>query len=380
MNSKLFVEKNLGKIEEALTPLVAYMENPNIIDFDEDIISIVYYLITHNQKLTKLSLYLIQYLYKYCEKIQGLLLDMYELVNAYLAYGTEFILSNEIYLNGIYKVFEEGIKNTKYKNSPLFSCLLIQTWIINRSKIPENLTNIILQGVNEIMKEYNKSKSLSEDNYNFLGFVTTILSSLINYPNIIITALTRTNNANSLKYWLKIIDDVDEPGFEYEIKIIIYSLCMIIKKGIIKNDINDLLNMSIDLLKTQEYNSKYEIRKNEKKKYLKINFEDDSEQSDDDKEDEYENNEYNEIKDLIEKTINPIKNMDEYKIFNELLLYLKNFENTVYSNWEKTLDENRKALVNKLFGTKRINITEGEKNFQVPRRIVSIKRPSNNNQ
>ena len=154
---------------------------------------------------------------------------------------------------------------------------------------------------------------------------------------------------------------------------------MIIKKGIIKNDINDLLNMSIDLLKTQEYNSKYEIRKNERKK-IRINFEDDSDQSDEDKEDEDEKNEYNEIKDLIEKTINPIKNMDEFKIFNELLLYLKNNENSVYSNWEKTLDEKRKALVNKLFGTKRINITEGEKNFQVPRRIVSIKRPSNNNQ
>ena len=383
MDSKIFVEKNLTQIEEALTPLVAYMDDPSKIDFDEDIISIMYYLITHNQKLTKLSLDLIQYLYKYCEKIQGLLLDMYELINAYLAYGTDFILSNEVYLNGIYKVFEEGIKNTKYKNSPLHSCLLIQTWIINCSKIPEkiveNLINIILQNINEIMKEYNKSKSLGEDDYNFLGFVTTILSGLINYPNIIISALTRTNNANSLKYWLKIIDDVDEPGFEYEIKIIIYSLCMIIKKGIIKNDINDLLNMSIDLLKTQEYNSKYEIRKNERKK-IRINFEDDSEQSDEDKEDEDEKNEYNEIKDLIEKTINPIKNMDEFKIFNELLLYLKNNENSVYSNWEKTLDEKRKALVNKLFGTKRINITEGEKNFQVPRRIVSIKRPSNNNQ
>ena len=35
---------------------------------------------------------------------------------------------------------------------------------------------------------------------------------------------------------------------------------MIIKKGIIKNDIYDLLNMLIELLITQEYNSKYEIK------------------------------------------------------------------------------------------------------------------------
>ena len=45
---------------------------------------------------------------------------------------------------------------------------------------------------------------------------------------------------------------------------------MIIKKGNIINDINNLLNISIALLKTQEYNSKYEIRKNERKKYVKI--------------------------------------------------------------------------------------------------------------
>ena len=64
---------------------------------------------------------------------------MYELINAYLAYGTDYILTNEIYVNGIYKIFEEGIKNTKYKNSPLFSCLYIQTWIINCSKITEKI-------------------------------------------------------------------------------------------------------------------------------------------------------------------------------------------------------------------------------------------------
>ena len=39
---------NMQKIEEALSPLVAYMDNPNKIDFDEDIISITYYLIIHN--------------------------------------------------------------------------------------------------------------------------------------------------------------------------------------------------------------------------------------------------------------------------------------------------------------------------------------------
>ena len=36
MDSKIFVEKNLTQIEEALTPLVAYMDDPYKIDFDEE--------------------------------------------------------------------------------------------------------------------------------------------------------------------------------------------------------------------------------------------------------------------------------------------------------------------------------------------------------
>ena len=36
MDSKLFSEKNLAQIEEALTPLVIYMEDPYKIDFDEE--------------------------------------------------------------------------------------------------------------------------------------------------------------------------------------------------------------------------------------------------------------------------------------------------------------------------------------------------------
>ena len=384
MHSKIFVVKNLAQIEEALTPLVEYMTDPNKIDFDEDIVSIIYYLIIHNQQLTKLSLAVIGHLYKYCEKIKGLLLDMYELINAYLAYGTDIILSNESYMEGIYKVFEQGLKNDKFKNGPFFTCLLIQTWVLNCTKIPQNLVqnlaNIILKDIETILIEYKSSRTLGEDNYNFLGDVTVILSCLINYSNIIIPFLSQNNNGNAIKLWLEIINKEDEPGFEYEIKIIIYSISLIIQRGIIKNDINDFLNLSIELLKSQEYNAKYEIKKNDKKA-LNLHFEkDDDEQSEDDKDENVEDNDYNEIKDLISKTINPIKDMDEFKIFNELLLYLKNNDNGVYSNWESTLDDKKKSLVNKIFGTKRVNITMGDNNnVKVPRRILSIKRSQTNN-
>ena len=360
------------------------MSEPNKIYFDEDNVSVIYYLIIHNQKLTKVSLGVIGHLYKYWEKIKGILLDVYELINAYLAYGTDIILSNVNYMEGIYKVFEQGLKNNKFKNWPFFTCLLIQTWVFNYNKIlqiiMQNLVNIIFKYIETIFIEYNKSHTLGEDNYNFLGDVTVISSCLINYSNIIIPFLSQNNNGNAIKLWLEIINKEDEPGFEYEIKIIIYSISLIIQHGIIKNDINDFLNLSIELLKSQEYNAKYEIKKNDKKA-LNLRFEkDDDEQSEDDKDENLEDTDYNEIKDLISKTINPIKDMDEFKIFNELLLHIKNNDNMAYSNRESTLDDIKKALVNKIFGTKGVNITIGDNNnVKVPRRILTIKCSQNSN-
>ncbi len=84
---------------------------------------------------------------------------------------------------------------------------------------------------------------------------------------------------------------------------------------------------------------------------------------------------------MIKNTINPIKDIDEFKMFSELLLFLKNNKNDIYNRWENSLDQKRKDEVNKLFATKRINIqTKENENVQIPRRIVTIKRKLNNNQ
>ena len=208
-----------------------------------------------------------------------------------------------------------------------------------------------------------------------------ILCGLINYSNVIISQLQKTNNENSLKDWLQILIKENEAGFEYEIKIIIYSICIIIQKGIINGDIQYLLNICIKLLKCQENNAKFEFKKKMKKE-LNVNFVEDDEDSDHDEGDDTEGEmtDLREIKDLIKKTINPIKDIDEFKMFSELLIFLKNNKNDIYSLWENTLNEKDKNDVNNLFATKRINIqTNKNDNIQIPRRIIKIKRNQNNN-
>ena len=390
MHNDRFVINNTPLIEEALTPLVNYMDNPTKIEFDEDIVTIIYLIIINNKKITPLAFNLIKNLYKYCEKVGGLLLDLYMLINAYLAYGTEQILSNEDFFIGILSVFNSGIKGPKFKNSAFYTCILIQTWLINCTKLPNNnigeLISNIMKKINMIFVNYQNTESIGDELYNYLGYLTLILCGLINYSNIIITELQKFNNIYLLNDWLQILIKENEAGFEYEIKIIIYSICIIIEKGIINGDIKFiqyLLNISIQLLKCQENNAKFEYKKKIKKE-LDLNFlEDDDEDSDNlDEGDDTEGElmEYREIRDLIKKTINPIKDIDEFKMFRELLIFLKNNKNDVYSMWENSLNEQQRNDVHKLLATKRINIqTNKNNNVQIPRRIVTIKRTINNN-
>ena len=237
MYNKKFVINNTQLIEDSLNPLVNYMENPKKIEFDEDIITIIYLIINHNKKVTPLSLSLTKNLYKYCDKSGGILLDLYMLVNAYLAYGTEAILSNEEYLLGIINLFNSGIKAIKFRNSPFYSCILIQSWIANCINLPKDiineLFNNIIKHIISIFENYYHTKSIGDDAYNYLGYVTSILCGLINYSPIIISLLQKTKSENCLKDWLELIVKENKPGFEYEIKIIIYSISLVIQKGIL---------------------------------------------------------------------------------------------------------------------------------------------------
>ena len=387
MHNEKFVINNTQLIENSLAPLVKYMDNPSKIDFDEDIITIIYLIINHNKKVTPLALSLIKNLYKYCDKSGGVLLDLYMLVNAYLAYGTEAILSNEECFIGIISLFNSGIKGTKYRNSAFYTCILIQTWVVHCINLPnDNLNELfinIIKHIISIFENYYHTKSIGDEAYNYLGYVTLILCGLINYSSIIISLLQKTKSENCLKDWLELVVKENEAGFEYEIKIIIYSISLVIQKGIFNGNIEYLLNVCIDLLKCQENNSKFELKKNLKNK-IKNNFvedDDDDEESGFDDEDDTnaELTDFREIKDLIKNTINPIKDIDEFKMFSELLLFLKNTKNDIYVMWEKTLDQNKKEEVSKLFKTKRINLQINKNNtVQIPRRIVNIKRRLNN--
>ena len=126
------------------------------------------------------------------------------------------------------------------------------------------------------------------------------------------------------------------------------------------------------------------MAKDATKKMLDFRFVEDDDDEDNSSKNESEEDdvdaEFKEIKKMVEKTINPIKNIDEFKIFLDLLKYMNNNKRNEYNLWLNSLNEERRLDVNKLMETKRINIqfNKGE-NILVPRRILSIKRNVSSN-
>ena len=384
LNNKIFVFNNYDFIENSLRPLLVYMENPEKIKFDEDIIYIIYILMKNREKVIGLGFNLIKNIYKYIDKCGSLFFEVYQLIDKYMAYGTNQILTNKVWYEGIFKALMSGIKGDKYNKGILYTCMLIQAWIMNCANLPQENLNIlieeIIKNINVILDEYIKTKDMKKYIYNFLGYVTTIFSGLINYEKLVLPILYKYNNEKVLKNWLKIIISENEASFEYEIKILIYSICSIVKKGLIEKEIYYLNYLGLDLLKCQTYNSNYLLNKNSRK--ININFIDDDDEDKQQEEEEDEEEEIDielkEIKMIIDATSNPIKNIDEFHTFSEMLKYLKNNNNILYMKWENSLSQEQKEKILKLISTKRINIhINGQDNVNVARRIVSIKRNNN---
>ena len=387
LQSKAFLFNNYDLIENSLRPLLDYMEEPEKIKFDEDIIYIIYLLMKERQKVIGIGFNLIKYIFKYINKCGSLYLEVYQLLDLYISYGTNQIVINKTWYEGIFNALMSGLKGDKSDKGILYTCMVIQTWIIHCTNLPKDKLSFLFKqifiDINSFLDEYNESNFTNNDMINFLGYTTTVFSVLINYGDIVNPLLQEYFNEKVLKNWLKIIVGENEVIFEYEIKILIYSICLIIKKEIFRNEIYYFLNLGLDLLKCQKKNSLYQL-KQKTKKALNINFiEDDDEieknKKEEDSEEEEEDIELKEMKILIERTSNPIKNLDEFKLFNDMLQYLKNNKNEIYSKWENSLSQVQKEKIIKLIYTKRINIQiNDENNMQVARRIVSIKRTNNN--
>jgi len=85
------------------------MNNIKKIEFDEDLVLVVTSLITIGQKVPNEAVNFFQYCIKYLKKNQCLLLDLFELLNAYIVYGSDMFDSNVEHIKTLCSIIRMSI-------------------------------------------------------------------------------------------------------------------------------------------------------------------------------------------------------------------------------------------------------------------------------
>jgi hypothetical protein len=85
------------------------MKHINKIPFDEDIVLIMTSFINISQSIPKEAILLFPYLEKYLKKNKGLMPDLFELLNAYILYGTEMFQNNHDILMSFCDIIKKSL-------------------------------------------------------------------------------------------------------------------------------------------------------------------------------------------------------------------------------------------------------------------------------
>lgn len=380
INDKAFVIGNLKTIAEAMNPLFAHMKNVEKIDFDEDLISIMTNIIRHLKSIPDFGFEFLIYLYKYLEKVGGMFLDLYELMNVYIVYGGKIIEQNQNYLEAIINIFNASMNNIKNKKSPFYVCCLIQIWLMNSNTIPEKaVIHFVDCCIDKINSLYSEPNWTFENCCNYSSFIVLLYVACINYAPICLGELNKVNKLAELVEWTNKILDFDYLSY-YQIKILVLSISHLVKSEYFVKDCETFLNFGYLLLQKQRKGESNELKKLLKKD-INCNFiyESDEEGNNPDNESDEEDDglgfdNEKEIKDLINRTINPIKDQDEFQIYKTSVEEFKLKNRETFDKWISSLSDTDKTKLNSVLEMKRIIVKKNDLQFSIPRKIVTIKR------
>ena len=408
-NNELFIIKYYYKIEEMINPLLKYMKYPNKIDFDDDIVIIITIIIKILKKIPLCAINLLPDLPKYLRKNKGMNLLLYELINQYIINDNENILIKEENSKVFFKLFKKSFAKENDEISSYLATLIAQIWFTVSNNIPskiimdiilfslERLHNILL---NEKSNHSDMSISINEQSLS-MSLITLLFCSFINYPIISCNNIKFEELIHYTHY--QFAYDIYSP---YQVKLLILGDCSLIRNEKIfdnfQNIIPSFLNISFRFLKNLKKHESNSLKKNDNKEIRK-NLIDDDNEDDNEIENENENEEEEmtleilddeskiyeergnikqeriyEFKEIDYRTINPIKNIDEYKIFKECIEMLKNKKCDILNKWMGNLNEEDMKSFSDIIATIRINIQNGKNNIDVPRKLVKIKKSENN--
>ena len=92
-------------MEIYIEPLLTQMKSSKILSIEEDLISITTNFIRLTKSIPQTAMRIYPYLESYMKRVDSLLLDLFELLNYYIIYGYQFILSDPVYINMVGYIF-----------------------------------------------------------------------------------------------------------------------------------------------------------------------------------------------------------------------------------------------------------------------------------
>ena len=376
-NKKDFVIGNINYILESISPLCKNMKEPKKIKFEEDLILIMTKLINFTQIVPFIGYDFLGYLNKYIKNNKGIQIDSYELLNNIIVYGKNQIETNIELLKNIKNIFHSSLTIENYSKSPFYICHIIQTWLMTSKNIPQNIVidfiDTSIDKINNLYIKYdNDDDDFETEYFNYGGYIVLIYCGFIYYSQIVIEELKKVNKLSILKSWTEVLLNIDFNS-NYEFKILILCLCHIINTNIFNMNSNEFIDLTFKLLIKQRRNESIQLKtifKNE----IDCNFVEEDEEKEDESEDKNELNEKKEIKELISKTINEYKNVDEFKEFSQCIKKYRENNNEKYESFVQSLDDKSREMLLNIMQTCRITVQSDNLQFSIPRKIVKIKK------
>ena len=410
--------EEINKFNYIFQPILDCLKDLNSFIYYENFIKAMTEYVKCFKGINEQSCDLIKIMLKVVERDRQFSEDNFHYLSAFLTFFqfNPLNLSQEKIFDYIIKILEKSFSYEygKYDSSRLYS-LLIALQIFNKNmNISNEINKILLSNTvkcfNYIFKEdenYGNIKMKIDKNNIIFGIIALgyIFKPEETYKILEQTDIMENKPKNfygefdyekfNFNIYVEILNYINKYQIENELlrKCLILGFCSIIKNenlGIFsennKNAKKKLILIFVHFIlehKQSEIKERDKIIKNELNyseikvnEDGKINFNDISNSEDEEEEEEEEiiQNKLNiDINYILEQN-NDIKNSDEYKFFKESLDYLKQTDIDCINMLNKELGQEQLKQLEEIYYMKKIKVNYQGKEFEIPRKIVNIKK------
>ena len=390
--------------EEILDNIINLFKNENYAELFDEIIKTTEFYIKELNEINNKSIIILKQIKIYLDEKKNISLNCLNFLLTFMSiikkdnandkYDLDELINEIIIIIKKSSSFNIDNYNDEQFTYPLFLALKILS--LNPNLNEENLQIVLNNSINTL-KLLNSPEDLNIENSQIIQLsLANISLGFIYYPDITIKVLNPNyfsdkNLENSLfeKYiiFIKKIIDLNYPYYNYMLgKLIFLGICGIFTNIIILNYINNYKDKNIKIFLLSSFCGLLINHKKQKitflnqlmKNLLYSNFVGQEDEEDDDYEDDEYIKDFNEKVEYILKDNNEIIKSDEFKLFEQIIKYIKKNDENTYNEIINNFGGKNLNIIESLFRVRNITVKYEEKEYNAPRIILKIKKNGEN--